>query len=247
MNELVRKQLAIDFCCKEEDVDDNLNHFTEHTFLAGRRRFKEKEEVFLKVAVVNGKVLFSGKPEILSWCKNEYEKKTGEWFFEAKNMRKLNDKLHEYGYQIAMAHPFFISEKASEVDTKDFEIKYYRGKEIEQFRGDDRYDEAYSFCEEAPDVIGVSAIKDGKILGMAGASADSDMLWQIGINVDPSAGHAGIGKMLVALLKNEILKEGRLPYYGTGFSHLASQRVALSSGFVPTWVELVTERINTGE
>ena len=80
MNELVRKQLAIDFCCKEEDVEDNLNHFTEHTFLAGRRRFKEKEEVFLKVAVVNGKVLFSGKPEILSWCKKEYEKKTGEWF-----------------------------------------------------------------------------------------------------------------------------------------------------------------------
>ena len=58
MNELVRKQLAIDFCCKEEDVEDNLNHFTEHTFLAGRRRFKEKDEVFLKVAVVNGKVLF---------------------------------------------------------------------------------------------------------------------------------------------------------------------------------------------
>ena len=243
MNEILCAQLCADFCCDKDAVLDDKNHFNEYTFLPGRRRFKEKEECYLKLAVVNGKVLFAGRADILDWCEKNYAEKTGEWFFEAKNMRKLNDRFHEDGYQIAMAHPFYISQSPSRVDTGDYEIKWYRGDEIEIFRGDNRFEEAYSFCEEAPDVLGVSAILDGKIVGMAGASADSPTMWQIGINVDENAGHHGIGKMLVGLLKNEILKEGVLPYYGTGFSHLASQRVALGCGFVPAWVELVTEKI----
>ena len=79
---------------------------------------------------------------------------------------------------------------------------------------------------------------------MAGASADSPAMWQIGINVDPQMREAGIGKMLVTLLKNEILKKGILPFYGTSMSHIASQRVALGAGFVPAWAELATSKIS---
>ena len=49
---------------------------------------------------------------------------------------------------------------------------------------------------------------------MAGASMDSPVMWQIGINVDSDTRAKGIGKMLVTLLKNEILGMNRLPYYG---------------------------------
>ncbi|MBP3195726.1 MAG: GNAT family N-acetyltransferase, partial [Butyrivibrio sp.] len=69
------------------------------------------------------------------------------------------------------------------------------------------------------------------------------VMWQIGINVDPEVKAKGIGKMLVTLLKNEILGMNRLPYYGTSMSHIVSQKVALGSGFVPAWAELVTDRI----
>ena len=57
-------------------------------------------------------------------------------------------------------------------------------------------------------------------------------------NVMPEAEGLGIGSMLVAVLKNEILKRGKLPFYGTSMSHIASQRVALGAGFVPMWAEL---------
>ena len=142
-----------------------------------------------------------------------------------------------------MVHPFYIAEAATDVDTKDYDIRFYEKDEIEQFRGDNRYDEAYAFSPDAPDMLGVSASKDGRILGMAGASCDSDTMWQIGINVEDIERGNGIGTMLVALLKNEVLKRGKLPYYGTAMSHVASQRVALSAGFVPAWVELCTSKL----
>jgi hypothetical protein len=69
-------------------------------------------------------------------------------------------------------------------------------------------------------------------------------MWQIGININPESRERGIGKMLVTLLKNEVLKRGILPYYGTSLSHIASQKVALGSGFLPAWAELVTCRIS---
>ena len=48
---------------------------------------------------------------------------------------------------------------------------------------------------------------------------------------------------LVTELKNELLRRGILPFYGTSPSHLASQRLALGAGFVPAWAELVTSRV----
>lgn len=243
MNDILCGQLERDYCCGHDEILDTKNHFTEYRPLEFRRRYHEKEECFLKIAVVNGKVLFAGQKEIIDWCRENYADTGSEWFFEAQNMHKLNERLHQDGFQIGMVHPFFIAEEKSEADTSGYEIRWYRDSEIEQFRGDSRFNEAYTFCETAPDIIGVAAVKDDKILGMAGASMDSPVMWQIGINVDPDTRAKGIGKMLVTLLKNEILERERLPYYGTSMSHIASQRVALGAGFVPAWVELVTDRI----
>ena len=243
MNDILCRQLAIDYCCSPEDVLDGQNHFTEHRFIEGRRRYHEKEDCYLKLVLVNGKILFTGRKDIVEWCRENYSEKGSEWFLEVKNMRKLNERFAQDGYLIGMAHPFYISETVSEVDAKGYDIKWYRGKEIEQFRDDGRFYEAFTFCETAPDIIGVAAIKDGVILGMAGASLDSPLMWQIGINVEPAGRRLGIGKILVSLLKNDILESGHLPYYGTSMGHIASQKVALGAGFIPAWAELVTDKI----
>ena len=50
---------------------------------------------------------------------------------------------------------------------------------------------------------------------MAGASEDCEEMWQIGINVLPEAEGQGIGKKLVPVLKNEILRRGKVPFYST--------------------------------
>lgn len=244
MNGMLCRQLALDYCCGPEEILAGGNVFTEYRPLEGRRRFREGEECFLKIAAVNGKLLFTGKAEVVARCRERWGACGSEWFFEAKELRALDALLRAEGRQIAMVHPFFIAETPSEVRADGIEIRRYRAEEIEAFRGDERYDEAFSFCPEAPDVLGVAALKDGEIVGMAGASADSPTMWQIGINVEPKARGRGVAALLVALLKNDILERGVLPFYGTAMSHIASQRVALAAGFTPAWAELVTEKIN---
>ena len=83
------------------------------------------------------------------------------------------------------------------------------------------------------------------MLGMAGVSEDSRYLWQIGIDVLPEARGKGIGVLLVKILKNEILAEGKVPYYGTAFSHMISMDIAIRSGFHAAWAELFVETMNT--
>lgn len=128
-------------------------------------------------------------------------------------------------------------------DARDFELIRYDQDAILQFRGDDRFDQAFAFDPDAPDVLGMAAVKDDEILGMAGASADSPLFWQIGINVAPHAREMHVGSTLVRLLAQDILAQGTIPYYGTSMSHIASQRVAHRAGFAVAWAELITEEI----
>lgn len=246
MNEILARQLAVDFCCTEEMVKNRENVFTEYEKQEGRRIFKEAE-CFLKVASVNGKILASGKEEIIRWLKEKCKDVNGAWFMEFGTLRSLDEKLREFGCHIDMAHPFYIAEKITPVDTKGYEIKMYVGEELEQFRGDERFDEAFIFEDLPKDEIGIAAIRDGEILGMAGATSDSETMWQIGVNVMPRAEGKGIGTMLVTLMKNEILRRGKLPFYGTSMSHIASQKVAAGAGFIPAWAELCCEKCEREE
>lgn len=164
-NEILMQQIAIDYCCSIDDVKDGKNHFTLYQELSDRRSFQEADKCFLKICVINGKVLFNGQKDIIEWCKEQYESYGSEWFFEAKNMHKLNERLMEDGYQIESVHPFFIPSQQedifdhghiepelsnSDAETcsshvvavnSDYEIKWYDEKDILQFKGDDRFDE----------------------------------------------------------------------------------------------------------
>ena len=242
-------QLALDFCCSEDAVSDRYNHFTNYQPLPGRRRFERTErDCFLKIAVYGGKLLVTGREDIVSELERRYWNTGGAWFFEYPTMRELDGLFHEYGYTLHTMHPFYIADKKSELPDdpgRDYTCVRYEAVEIEQFRGDERFDEAFAFSPCAPDVLAYAAVRksDGAILGMAGASADSPFLWQIGINVIPEARGRGVACDLVARLKNEILDLGYLPYYGMSVSHTASQNVALNAGFRPAWVELITEKL----
>lgn len=249
MNSSFIKQIALDYCCPEEWVTDKDNHFMVYKPLPGRRTYQVSDDVFLKVVAMEGKLLFTGREDIIEICRKKYEKAEGAWFMGADKLMELENMFHSYGYRIDMVHPFFLPksgpEESEPLDISDFpyDIQYYYDDEIEQFRGDPRFDEAFGFSETSPDRIGVAALHDGEIIGMAGASSDGEYLWQIGINVDPGFRRQHVGSTLVGLLKEAVWKAGKTPFYGTAMWHVASQRTALSVGFEPVWNELNTKKI----
>ena len=96
-------------------------------------------------------------------------------------------------------------------------------------------------------MLAVIALDGEKIMGMAGCSADTPLMWQIGIDVLPEYRDRGIGKTLVSLLKNEAIRRGAIPYYGTSLSNIASWKTAISCGFVPAWVETESREVKKDE
>lgn len=240
MNDILKTQLAFDYCCTPEDVAGNKNIFTVYSPHNDRRKFNEGKECFLKITAINGKLLFTGREDIIALCRERYESTDGAWFMEPQNVIKLDGIIKKFGFKIVELHPFYISERITQMNF-DFETVYYAQREIDRFRGDDRFKEAFAFSPDAPDVIGIAAVKNGVIMGMAGASADSPLMYQIGINVLPEYSGKGIASVLVTLLKNKVLEIGKLPFYGTAISHTISQKTAYNAGFFPAWTELATK------
>ncbi len=243
VKEKLYRQLAIDYCCLVSDIKDSENHFTEYEKLNGRRQFDEADDCILKVVVINGKLVFTGQNPVIDKCREKFCDKSGSWFMDVENFRIIDDIVKEEGYRIKTAHPFFIPRNDEICEMNGIHIRKYDQEEILAFKGDDRFDEAFCFDENSPDVLAVAAIENNEIVGMAGASADSPMFWQIGINVDKEFEGRHIASGLVSILKHDILLKGSIPYYGTSFSNLASQHVAARAGFEVAWVELITERI----
>ena len=240
---ILADQLAKDFCVSPGEAADSRHHFAVYEPREGRRRFLETEPCFLKVCAFKNKLLFAGDARIIRECRETFSDCDGAWFMEPASLIRLDRMLNAYGYTVDKLHPFFIPLSAASVmPDPQYEIRWYDEEAIEAFRGDERFLKAYSFCGTAPDVIGAAAVKDGAILGMAGASRDSGTMWQIGIDVVPEARGRGLGVLLVSLLKNEILSRGRLPFYGTAVSHTISQNIAIRSGFKLAWVELGTAK-----
>lgn len=235
-------QLSKDYNCSIEEVYSSNNIFTIRKKLDGRRVYSN-DNTFLKICSVHGKLIFSCEDEIfLDWLKDTYSNTNADWFANYPNLRLLDSKLLKFGHQIEDLHHFYLPRGLSEDIMPVWDLKWYNQEEILQFKGDNRFKYALGFWKTAPDIIAVASIKDNEILGLAGASADSSTMWQIGIDVTPQGKHLGMGTYLVSILKNEILNKGILPFYGTGEFHMLSQKVAIQSGFIPTWAELYTSK-----
>ena len=91
------------------------------------------------------------------------------------------------------------------------------------------------------DVLGIGAYDGGRLVGLAGCSADCETMWQIGVDVLPEYRRNGIASALTSRLAAEILERGKIPFYCSAWSNLRSVRNAFKSGFLPAWVEMTVK------
>ena len=100
-----------------------------------------------------------------------------------------------------------------------------------------------ALCEKRKklDVLAVGAYDGDALVGLAGCSADADMMWQIGVDVLPEYRRRGIAAALTSRLALEIMERGKVPFYCSAWSNLLSVRNALRCGFTPAWVEMTVK------
>ncbi len=93
------------------------------------------------------------------------------------------------------------------------------------------------------DRLAVGAYDGEELVGLAGASADCEGMWQIGVDILPSRRRRGVASALTNRLAREILSRGKVPFYCAAWSNLKSVKNALKSGFRPAWAEVTAKPI----
>jgi len=246
--DIIKKQLAIEYNCSVNDFSSSDNIIT------SSKNSKEKRHYingtfFFQMVTFGDNVVITANENIHDWLKEYTKDKKGHLLFEHNNLIEIDKKLNNYNKKLWQTHHMFLSYR--EILPKDIniKIKWFENEEIHQFYDTKMFPNALctKYNPKRPDVLAVAACDEGKIIGMAGCSADTPLLWQIGIDVNENYRGKGIGTHLVTVIKKETEKRGKIPFYGTSLSNLHSWAIALNSGFTPAWIEIATiEEEKTG-
>ncbi len=242
---IVRAQFRLDTNCSEEGENEKIININEAKRLPGARYFGELDP-FFRVVIYHGEMYMSAGEEILEWCKEKYSLYKPEWFCKYENLRVLDAKLREYGYEIQDTHVYFLPDReaASYEFETPFSLKWFDEKDIEEFTEREPFKHALGYIPDCPDVIAVGAVDEkGEIVAMAGASADGEYLRQIGIDVKPGYERRGLAVYLVTVLKDRIMELGKVPFYGPSESHSNSMDTAIRAGFIPAFTEVFCRRV----
>ncbi len=245
IDEIVRAQFRLDTNCSLEDEKEKIININEAVKKDGSRYFDDLDP-FLRVIIYRGETYMCAGSEILDWCREKYSLYKPEWFCKFENLRELDEKLKEYGYGIKDTHVYCLPDLEFEGYDFDapFAVKWFDKDELLKFKENNPFKNALMFIPDCPDMIAVAAFDGGEDpIAMAGASRDSDTMWQIGIDVLWDYRHKGIAVYLVSLLKDRILEMGKVPFYGTSESHSNSLNVGIRSGFMPAFTEVFCHRL----
>lgn len=173
--------------------------------------------------------------ETVEWYINKY---SVEHCFESPNVIALNEKLEEFGYKVCFMAEYFLPDmnELKEIPC-NYELKVLEPVDFEKYYTDE-WGNALCKNRKHLDKLAVGAFDNGKLVGLAGCSADCEMMYQIGVDVLPEYRRKGIASSITSRLAIETLKLGKVPFYCAAWSNIKSVRNAIRSGFRPAWVEL---------
>ena len=234
----LKKLLAIEYSCDVTDFGIEENVLTTSELHEGRRMYS-KEKPFFSMVTLGSNAVITADDVLDDFMVSFMREGLGYKLFDIPQLVKLEQALSGHGYTLTETHHMYLPEKHVELRNKA-DIRWYTDEEIHRFYGDSRFPNAIcpQYDPDRPDRIVVCACKGREILGMAGCSEDAPHWMQIGIDVLPKYRSKGIGSYLVNLLKEKIIENGDIPFYGTALANYNSMNVALNCGFSPAWVEI---------
>ena len=240
----LREQLALEYNCGADAFLQTEAVVTSPANREGRRRFSN-EAFFFKMVTLGGNAVISADERTHAWLKRFAAGKEGHWLFEHPHLREMDVYLQGFGKRLNQTHHMFLPLTEALPTRTQCEILPFEREDLRPFYPNTDFPNALAPSLEAmrPDMLAFAAKDGGQIIGVAGASADAPLWWQIGVDVHPAYRKQGLAAHLVSLLRGEVEKRGCIPYYGTSLSNLASKGTALHCGFRPAWVETETVEV----
>ena len=233
-------QSANDLCADASDFEKEENIIVLSMQSDNARKYL-KLPFFCQLVSYGNNVVASVSPEFREIAEIYINKYPIEHLFETPNLHVLNDALMEKGQKICFMAEYFLPDM-NVLRPLDC---FYELRILTQEDFVDLYLPEWSnaLCESRKhlDVLGVGAYDKGKLIGLAGCSADCDTMWQIGVDVIPQYRRQGIAASLTSKLAIEILQRGKVPFYCCAWSNVKSARNAIKSGFRPAWVEMTVK------
>lgn len=233
-------QSAVDLNCAAEDFgltenqavlsapDDRARNYLELPF-------------YCQLVSYGSNVVASASEEFLPSVRQYIDKYGAVRCFETPQMHVLNDELEKRGYRVCFMAEYFLPDPAvMRPLTCAYECRVLTPDEFALY-----YTPSFSnaLCERRKqyDVLAVGAYDGEKLIGLAGASADCDTMWQIGVDVLPEYRRQGVGSAITSRLAYEIMARDKVPFYCAAWSNVRSVRNAVKSGFLPAWVEMTAK------
>lgn len=235
------RQFALDYNMAEGEWITEKIHLSPVKHLDGAR-INEKGDLFFKVGILLGKAYVMADEAMHPWIREVLCKQPPEWWGAFPILRKLDAELAKYDREILDTHIYFLpAEEPSDIRPR-CKVQWFEGEELLQFRGNEKVAHALCFSQTQPDRLAVAAYDGDQLLAMAGVSEDGAHLWQIGIDVLPENEGRGLANSLVTLLKQEVIRRRKIPYYGTAQTHAVSRSVGIAAGFLPAWSEIIVKK-----
>jgi len=237
--EFVRSTLAADHACQPDDWlrDDVI--MVEAREMVGRRRFPMHAKSFGMTTMGLG-VVISCSADRLAWAEENLSQQSRDELFGVTTLAQIANFVAPDQQRLAGPHlvsicgsdTFRPAEAPAGITLETFgrqqmaEVYCYEG-----------FHHALSYRLDNPcaDMLAVAAWRNGQVIGMAGVSADSDQLWQIGINVVSEFQGIGLGKALVSRATEATLELGKTPYYTHNVSNVRSGNTARTIGYQWAW------------
>ena len=243
--QIALEQSAYDCSCNVEDFLRKENVVNESVPSDKARRYLEMPFICDMVSY-GSNVVASGHKDLLPDIERFMDGVPHiENCFETPGLYHLNHILKKMDAKICYMADYFLPD-IDQVYHRDCSCNYQT--EIlnpEDFKGLYLPEWKNALCEPRKhlDVLAVGAYDQGKLVGMAGCSADSDTMWQIGVDVLPQYRRQGIASALTNRLAREIFEREKVPFYCAAWSNVKSVKNALKSGFQPGWVQITAKSI----
>lgn len=233
-------QLALDYGVSPQALSREDHTLVAPQKLPGRRQYTEEPPLFQMVTIGRGAVIAAHPAlhgELEKWAGDV----PGHRLWEYPKLRQLEQLLLPWGWKpTGSFHMFLPGGEFVPALPQEFAYRWYDRHTMKELYPNRKFPNAISEEEKPkrPDVIALAALEGDRIVALAGASADGEQLWQVGIDVLPEYRSRGLGKGLVSELCARIWELGKVPFYGTAPANLHSQNIAVGCGFFPAWAEV---------